>query len=217
MYIMNYAEQELRLINYDKDKTDKLLNILKIISNQGHTGFSINFIISAVKNKNFDTDHELLKDNYEEIKSYVLGLDDKDIEILTKLLRWHPLSALTFEDNEWNLVGGYTEENGVHQNKRLSGIFKDGKNGKPHYIEAVRCKTQNDLCFNCGLVVTKDTNRKYYLRRCQPKFKDNFPTITINVEEVEVALDNFETYTTEEELEKVRECYIIPYEKCGEV
>lgn len=213
MYIVSYAEQELKLINYDKDKTDKILNILKIISNQGHTGFSINFIISAIKNKNFYTDHKLLKSNYEEIKPYISDLGDKDIEILTKLLKFYPLSALTFGDNEWNLVGGSTEKDAVYQNKRLSGIFKDGKNGKPHYIDAVRCKTQNDSYFNCGLVIVKDTNKKYYLRKCQPKFKDNFPTITINVEEVELETDNWEMYTTEDEIDKIREFYIVPSNK----
>lgn len=210
MYIVNYAEQELKLINYDKVKTDKILTILRIISNQGHTGFSINFIISAIKNKDFNTDHELLKSNYEEIKPYISDLGDKDIEILTKLLKFYPLSELTFEDNEWNLVGGSTEKDAVYQNKRLSGIFKDGKNGKPHYIDAVRCKTQNDSCFNCGLVVIKDTNKQYYLRKCQPKFKDNFPTITIDVEEVEIEPDDWEMYTTEDEIDKIREFYIVP-------
>lgn len=210
MYIVNYAEQELKLINYDKDKTDKILNILKIISNQGHTGFSINFIISAIKNKDFNTDHELLKSNYEEIKPYISDLEDKDIEILTKLLKFYPLSALTFENNEWNLVGGSTEKDAIYQNKRLSGIFKDGKNGKPHYIDAVRCKTQNDSCLNCGLVIVKDTNKKYYLRRCQPKFKNNFPTITINVEEIEVGINNWKMYTTESEIDKIREFYVVP-------
>lgn len=213
MYIVNYAEQELKLINYDKVKTDKILNILKIVSEQGHTGFSINFIINAIKNKNFNTDHELLKNNYEEIKSYVLELEDKDIEIITKLLKWYPLSALTFEDNEWNLVGGSTEKDAVYQNKRLSGMFKEGKNGKPHYIDAVRCKTQNDSYFNCGLVTVKDTNKQYLLRKCQPKFKDNFPTITINVEEVEIEPDDWEMYTTEDEVDKIREFYIVPSNK----
>lgn len=213
MYIINYAEQELKLIDYDKNKSNKILNILKIVSKQGHTGFSINFIINAIKNKNFDTDHELLKENYDEIKSYILDLDDKDIEILTKLLKFYPLSALTFEDNEWNLVGGSTENDAIYQNKRLSGMFKDGKNGKPHYIDAVRCKTQNDSCLNCGLVIVKDTNKKYYLRRCQPKFKNNFPTITINVEEVQVEPDDWKMYTTEDEIDKIREFYIIPSNK----
>lgn len=213
MYIVNYAEQELKLINYDKVKTDKILNILKIISNQGHTGFSINFIISAIKNRYFYTDHELLKSNYEEIKPYISDLGDKDIEILTKLLKFYPLSELTFEDNEWNLVGGSTEKDAVYQNKRLSGIFKDGKNGKPHYIDAVRCKTQNDSYLNCGLVTVKDTNKQYYLRKCQPKFKDNFPTITINVEEVEIEQDDWEMYTTEDEIDKIREFYTVPFNK----
>ena len=48
------------------------------------------------------------------------------ISILQKLLRFEPLSPLTGGDDEWNVVG---EEDGceIYQNKRLSRVFKDGK------------------------------------------------------------------------------------------
>ena len=42
------------------------------------------------------------------------------ISILTKLMDFKPLSPLTGEDNEWNLVG-----DGHWQNKRRSSVFKD--------------------------------------------------------------------------------------------
>jgi hypothetical protein len=47
------------------------------------------------------------------------------INILQKLLRWEPLSPLTGEDDEWEEY-----EDGTFQNKRLSRVFKYGKDGK---------------------------------------------------------------------------------------
>lgn len=49
--------------------------------------------------------------------------------ILQKLLRFEPLSPLTGEDDEWNEVD--TE---VYQNKRLSRVFKEGKDGQAYDI-----------------------------------------------------------------------------------
>lgn len=49
------------------------------------------------------------------------------ISILQKLLRFEPLSPLTGEDDEWNEVG-----DGHYQNKRLSRVFKKGKDGQAY-------------------------------------------------------------------------------------
>lgn len=49
--------------------------------------------------------------------------------ILQKLLRFEPLSPLTGEDDEWNEVG-----TDVYQNKRLSRVFKKGKDGQAYDI-----------------------------------------------------------------------------------
>lgn len=55
------------------------------------------------------------------------------ISILQKLLRFEPLSPLTGEDDEWDEVG---EEygNSTYQNKRLSRVFKEGKDGQAYNI-----------------------------------------------------------------------------------
>lgn len=55
------------------------------------------------------------------------------ISILQKLLRFEPLSPLTGEDDEWNEVG---EEygNSIYQNKRLSRVFKESKDGQAYDI-----------------------------------------------------------------------------------
>jgi hypothetical protein len=51
------------------------------------------------------------------------------ISILQKLLRFEPLSPLTGEDDEWCEVS-----DGLFQNKRLSRVFKNGKDGQAYDI-----------------------------------------------------------------------------------
>lgn len=45
-------------------------------------------------------------------------------EMLTKLMRYEPLSPLTGEDSEWTDVSNYGKEP-WYQNKRYSSVFKD--------------------------------------------------------------------------------------------
>lgn len=207
MDLIQYSINELNIINY-KNK-DKIVKIIDIICNQEHSGFSIGFIIRAIRDKNFETKSDMLKEDFDEIKDLVTPLGEEDITILTKLLKYKPLSPLTLKDDEW-LKCSYKDG---YQNKRLSGLFKDGKDGRPHYLDAVSCVTQNGVSWSMGRVWVKGTNKYYLLRQAYPKQFNEFPTIKINVEEVEVAKDDWESYTTEEELDKVREYYDIPFEE----
>ena len=56
------------------------------------------------------------------------------INILKKVLMFKPLSPLTGEDDEWTNV---SEISGTphYQNKRLSSVFKDGKDGEAYDID----------------------------------------------------------------------------------
>ena len=56
------------------------------------------------------------------------------INILKKLLRFEPLSPLTGEDDEWNDVSEYSGYE-HYQNKRLSRVFKKGKDGQAYDIQ----------------------------------------------------------------------------------
>jgi len=57
-------------------------------------------------------------------------------QALEKLLLQNPICPITGIDEEWNDV---TREMGrtSFQNNRLSSVFKDGKDGKPYYLEAI--------------------------------------------------------------------------------
>ena len=88
--MLSFANCELELINYKHKK--ELMDIINIICNQGHSNFSIRFIINAIKNKDFETEIEMLKEDFDEIKNLAMLLDNEDIVILTKLLNYTPLS-----------------------------------------------------------------------------------------------------------------------------
>lgn len=209
MDMINYCEYELNLINYKNKK--EIMKIVDIICDQGHSGFSIGFIINAIRNKNFETKSNMLKEDFDEIKNLIEPLGEEDIDILTKLLKYLPLSPLTLEDDEWiEYIDNHC------QNKRLSGLFKDEKEGNPYYINAVTCVNQNGISFNAGMVWIKDTNKYYLLRRAYPKQFNEFPTIKINVEDIEVSKDDWEYYTTEEEINKVKEFYDLEWKKGDE-
>ena len=55
-------------------------------------------------------------------------------ELLIRLLQYKPLTHLTGEPEEW-LETAMTNKKGepYYQNKRYTAIYKEGKNGKPHY------------------------------------------------------------------------------------
>jgi hypothetical protein len=60
------------------------------------------------------------------------------VDMFSKLALFKPLAPITGEDCEWNEVG-----NNIFQNIRCSAVFKDGKNGKPYYLDAIVWRTQN--------------------------------------------------------------------------
>jgi hypothetical protein len=57
------------------------------------------------------------------------------IQILTKLMSFKPLTPLTGEDDEWTNVSDYGDGTPHYQNKRLSSVFKDGKDGEAYNID----------------------------------------------------------------------------------
>ena len=62
-------------------------------------------------------------------------------QVLKKLLAHEPLGdGLTCEDDEWTDISpmeGAEDGTGSFQNNRLSSVFKEGKDGRPYYINAV--------------------------------------------------------------------------------
>lgn len=59
------------------------------------------------------------------------------VDMFSKLALFKPLAPITGEDAEWVEVS-----EGTFQNARCSAVFKEGKDGKPYYLDAIVWKTQ---------------------------------------------------------------------------
>jgi hypothetical protein len=60
-------------------------------------------------------------------------------ETIKKALSFEPLSELTGDDDEWNIIGETeNHEKDIFQNRRYSTVFKEGKDGKPYYLDGLR-------------------------------------------------------------------------------
>ena len=76
-------------------------------------------------------------------------------ETIKKVLSFEPLSGITCEDSEFVDVADYVEGEDKHklfQNKRLSSVFKEGKEEKPYYLDAIVWKGEEDYDTFTGTV-----------------------------------------------------------------
>ena len=99
-------------------------------------------------------------------------------QLFNKLADYKNISPLTFKDDEW---GKCSLEDESYQNKRMGSVFKNGKDGKPYYIDAHIQKTQTGSCWGGNL-----TTPRGQLCRCYIKDPANMPTIYIDIIDWEV-------------------------------
>jgi hypothetical protein len=111
------------------------------------------------------------------------------LSVFKKLANFEIIAPLKFADDEWNECS-----DGDYQNSRLSSVFKNGKGGRPYYLEAIVFRGQNGLCFTGSSVALKDgstiSSRQYVKQPFTPK------TFYIDVIETEWA-DRDETVEQE--------------------
>jgi hypothetical protein len=128
------------------------------------------------------------------------------ISALKKLLMFEPISPVTGESHEWD--NGQISK-GTFQNNRCYGVFKEGENGDPYYLDAIVWKTPKGSTWS---VTAKDSGGKEIRSR---QFIKSFPftpkTFTIDVEEKEVNPDDWEFYIKDpNQLEEVWKYYKKP-------
>jgi hypothetical protein len=58
-------------------------------------------------------------------------------QAVKKLMMFETLAPLTGEDSEWTDITSNNDGKPMFQNKRDSRVFKDGKDGKAYFIEAI--------------------------------------------------------------------------------
>lgn len=82
-------------------------------------------------------------------------------DVIYKLLKQEPLTGIMNTDDEWEDVSDISDMNpgNFYQNKRLSSVFKEGKNKKPYYIDAIVFKDQNGITFTGNSIKTKNGDK----------------------------------------------------------
>lgn len=71
------------------------------------------------------------------------------VEYFRKLASFEPLSPITGEEDEW-----FECSKGVFQNRRLFSVFKEGKDGHPHYLNAIVWRNQKGYTYT-GTAIDK--------------------------------------------------------------
>lgn len=67
-----------------------------------------------------------------------------------------PLYGLTLEDDEWLDQSSAMGGNETYQNIRLGSVFKDGKEGRAYYLDAIVFEDQHGFSFTSGGVQLVD-------------------------------------------------------------
>ncbi len=235
-----FAQQELDILSkfYPDSKIlllkDEVLTLCDKFSDSGQSGGSAPFtaysIYSEIKDRVLrETLVEILKDkdslHYEfdkeindvcnKIKHYNLEESIKEIsEQIRKLCLFEPISNVTGIDEEWGDVRGFEDGESWYQNKRCSALFKDGKDGKPYYIDAIIKRDQNGTCWS-GLAWLNEEDYKSGDRNRmvgKKAYVKSFPfipkTFYIDVKDVEVEKDDWESFIVDpSQLDQVWEYY----------
>lgn len=130
-------------------------------------------------------------------------------DIFKRLANYENLTPISGEDSEFVDIMG----EGLMQNVRNSAVFKN--NGRYYYIDGMVKRLSDGTCWSGGFYTdreafeARDESKKLYTTRAYIK---SFPftpkTFYIDVEEVEVAPDDWEMYATNPaQLKEVTEYY----------
>lgn len=122
------------------------------------------------------------------------------INMFERLAKHKPLGPIKCTEDEWNNVTDTT-----YQNKRLSAVFKEGKNGRPYYLDAIVFKDQEGSCYT-GSALMKDGSETRSRQLINLPFTPK--TFYIDVIGKEVAKDDWEHYVKDEsQLDEVFKYY----------
>ena len=116
------------------------------------------------------------------------------INMFKKLANFDPIAPIMCTDDEWNDVGEFGNDD-TFQNNRCGSIFKQGKNGKPYYLDAIIWKNQNGTTYTGSSFNSKRErilSRQYIKLPFQPK------SFYIDRIDYEIAKDNWESYIKDE-------------------
>jgi len=134
--------------------------------------------------------------------------------IIKKLCLYEPICPITGIDEEWTDVSSINDGKSWYQNKRCSSLFKDGKEGRAYYCDAIVKRTQDGSCWSGWFWLSEEdylkNNEKAHISN--NAYIKSFPfipkTFYIDVIEKEVAKDDWEMWCKDpKQLEEVWEYY----------
>ena len=142
---------------------------------------------------------------------YVAGL-------FHKLAKYEPLVPITGKDEEWAEVS-FFEKKEIFQNKRCSALFKEGKDGRPYYIDAIIKRDQRGVTWTGRAWLSSEDwvnsdRTKMISSKCYIK---SFPftpkSFYIDVKDVEVAKDDWESFIIDpSQLDEIKEYYDLKFD-----
>jgi len=135
-------------------------------------------------------------------------------DIFKKLANYEPLGPITGKDEEWSDVRDIGNGKPWYQNKRCSALFKDGKDGRPYYIDAVVKRDQRGVTWSGMAWLSEEDYKSGDRSKMIDKrgYVKSFPftpkTFYIDVRDVEVAKDDWESFVVDpSQLDEVKEYY----------
>lgn len=81
------------------------------------------------------------------------------INLFSKLAKHEPLTPIMCTDDEWSDINKEMDAD-IYQNNRCSAVFKNGKNGKPYYLDAIVWRNQKGVTFT-GTVLNSKKEKIY--------------------------------------------------------
>ena len=102
--------------------------------------------------------------------------------IFHTLADYKPLSPITGKDEEWEDAGIGDNAASYYQNKRLSSVFKEGKEEKAYYLDAIIFKDQDRNTFTGSAKIPGPDKNLLNSRQYIKKFPFTPRTFIIDVE-----------------------------------
>ena len=135
-------------------------------------------------------------------------------DIFKRLANYEPLGPITGRDEEWSDVRDFGNGKSWYQNKRCSALFKDGKDGRPYYIDAVIKRDQRGVTWSGMAWLSEEDYKSGDRSKMIDKrgYIKSFPftpkTFYIDVKDIEVEKDDWESFVVDpSQLDEVREYY----------
>ena len=136
------------------------------------------------------------------------------VSIFEKLANFKPLLPITGKDEEWGDVGDLGNGKPYYQNKRCSAIFKEEKDDRAYYIDAIVKRDQNGTCWSGMAWLSQEDYKSGDRTKMVGKrgYIKSFPftpkTFYVDVIDVEVAKDDWESFVVDpSQLNEVWEYY----------